>query len=351
MAGHSSTSEGDHGRAGIIVRWVVFAVVVVLMLLALTPVADAAGRRGMDTWYDCVDTVGGWGWSGSSDGQVIHWPRGTGVVGIYNVGAAYDIHSIDMVTSKVGYLTTYAGTGTKSKVFKTVDGGRHWKVKKTAGVDLLATVRFRSVSLGWAAGRGGVVFKTTNGGRTWVRQRTPTRQTLYWLAFPTDKIGYAVGTNGAIIKTTNGGKTWTKKASGTNAPLYCVDFVGAAVGWACGGETAGVCLKTTNGGRTWKPIGTALPPLVAVDFATRTTGYVIGNDGAWPDLTGRLFKLTSGGAVWTEQTASVDPAPPTYGLACLKVLNATEAYAEGESEASLWMDDGLIWHLAHIAEP
>jgi hypothetical protein len=46
MAGHSSTSEGERGRPRIIVRWVVFVVVIVLMLLALTPVADAAGCTG-----------------------------------------------------------------------------------------------------------------------------------------------------------------------------------------------------------------------------------------------------------------------------------------------------------------
>jgi hypothetical protein len=102
MSGHSSTSRGDRGLAGTIVRWVIFAVVVLLMLLALTPVANAVGRRGMDTWYDCVDVVGGRGWTGSSDGRVIHWPRGDGDVDIYTVGATYDIHGIDMVTSKVG---------------------------------------------------------------------------------------------------------------------------------------------------------------------------------------------------------------------------------------------------------
>jgi photosystem II stability/assembly factor-like uncharacterized protein len=351
MASHSPTTDPVGGHGHPVLRAALFAAAVLLLLLVLTPLADAAARRGMDTGYDCVDVVGGWGWTGSSDGQVIHWPRGSGNVGIYTVGAAYDIHGIDMVTSRIGYLVTYAGPGTRSKVFKTTDGGRHWKVKKTAGVDLLATVRFRSVSLGWVAGRGGVVFKTTNGGRTWVRQRTPTRQTLYWLAFPTDKVGYAVGTNGAIIKTTNGGRTWTRQASGTNAPLYSVDFVGTAVGWACGGEAVGVCLKTTNGGKTWKPIGTALPPLVSVDFATRGTGYAVGNDGAWPKLAGRIFKLTDGGSTWQEQSATVDPAPPDYGLGCLKVLSATEAYTEGQSEASLYTEDGLIWHRAHIAAP
>ena len=106
MAGQSSTSGGDRGRAGVVVRWVVFAAVVLLLLLALTPVAASAARRGMDTGCDCVDVVGGWGWSGSSDGQVIHWPRGSGTVGIYTVGAAYDIHGIDMVTSRIGYLVT-----------------------------------------------------------------------------------------------------------------------------------------------------------------------------------------------------------------------------------------------------
>jgi hypothetical protein len=38
-------------------------------------------------------------------------------------------------------------------------------------------------------------------------------------------------------------------------------------------------------------------------------------------------------------------------MGCLKVLSATAAYAEGESEAGLYTDDGLDWELAHIATP
>lgn len=42
MANRSSTSHRDHGRAGTIVRWVVFTVFVLLLLLALTPAARGA---------------------------------------------------------------------------------------------------------------------------------------------------------------------------------------------------------------------------------------------------------------------------------------------------------------------
>lgn len=50
MAGRSSTSHGEHGLAVTIVRWLVFAAVVLLLLLVLTPVADAAGLAAYGVW-------------------------------------------------------------------------------------------------------------------------------------------------------------------------------------------------------------------------------------------------------------------------------------------------------------
>ena len=349
MAGHPSSSERGLGHSILVLAVIVAALV--LLLLALTPFAAAAPRRDVGTWYECCDVVGAWGWTGSTDGDVIIWPRGSGDVRFSELGSDYSVHGIDMVTTKVGYLVTHSGPGARGKVFKTTDGGVHWKVKKTARVDLLATVRFRSKSLGWAAGRGGTILKTTNGGKTWVKQRTPTSKTLYWLAFPSDKVGYACGSGGLMLKTTNGGKTWVKQRSGVTQTLYSVDFVGTSRGWACGGDTSGVFIKTTNGGRTWRAVLFPLPPLVAVDFATRSQGYAVGNVGTPPAVTGKLYKLGQGGDLWTDQTGTVDPSPPTYGLACLKVMSATEAYAEGQSEASLYTDDGVVWHLAHISSP
>jgi photosystem II stability/assembly factor-like uncharacterized protein len=349
MTDHLSTPA--HGLRHSLLAVVIIAAGVLLLLLALTPAAQGSARRGMDTWYNSCDVAGAWGWSVSTDGNVIIWPQGPGVATVWPIGAQYDLQAIDMLTTRVGYVVAVERGPFGAKVFKTTDGGRQWTVKKTASVDLLAAVRFRSVKIGWVAGRNGMVLKTTNGGKTWVKQRTRTTATLYSLAFPNDKVGYAVGSGGTIVKTTDGGQTWSKKRSGTTETLYSVDFVTPSIGWAAGGDSAGVCLKTTNGGKTWKPQGTALPPLAAVDFATSTSGWAIGNAGTWPDVSGKLYKVTGGGAVWTDQSSSVDPSPPDYGLTALRATSPNGAYAEGESEACLYVDDGLIWHLVHIATP
>ena len=326
-----------------------------LAVLMLCPAFAGAGgppqHRGVDAWLNGVDVVGAWGWSAGSGGLVVHWSLDGGTRDVWSLGISDDIQAIDMATAAVGYVVT-AGKGTsKAAVFKTSDGGRHWTRKLRTAVDVLAAVKFRTTSLGWVAGRGGTVLKTTNGGKTWARQKTKTTETLYSLSFPSAKVGYAVGSGGAILKTVNAGKTWSKQAGGTTEALYGVDFVGTTIGWAVGGDAAGVCVNTTDGGKTWNPQGSDLPPLAAVDFADATTGWVLGNEGAWPNINGKVIKVTAGGGTWTDQSATVDPSPPDYGLIALKVVDPQHAYAEGESEASLSTDDGELWHLAHIATP
>jgi photosystem II stability/assembly factor-like uncharacterized protein len=347
----SSRTRTRRRLSGPLIPFLLAASALFLLCPALSGAAGAQQRRGVDDMYNGCDVVGAWGWSVGSSGAVVHWPRGAGSVQAWKLNADFDIQAIDMVTAKVGYLVTFVRFPpfAKARVYKTTDGGRHWARKQTAKVDLLTSVRFRTTKLGWVAGRSGTILKTTNGGTTWVKQKTHTSATLYSLSFTSNKLGYAVGAGGVVLKTTNAGKTWSKKTSGTTAALYGVDFVSAAVGWAVGGDSGGVCRKTTNGGKTWKAQGSALPPLAAVDFVSKTTGWVVGNEGAWPDMNANIIKVTQGGAVWTDQSATVDPAPPDYGLVALKAVDLHHAYAAGQSEASVYTDDGVVWHLGHIA--
>ena len=255
--------------------------------------------------------VDGWAWSVGTGGQVAHWAVGGGTRQVWSLGADDDVQAIDMVTARIGYVVTAAKQqGAKAGVFKTSDGGRHWTRKLTAAVDVLSAVKFRTTKLGWVAGRGGTVLKTVNAGQTW-----------------------------------RGQDSWTAEA------LYGVDFVSTTTGWVVGGDTVGYCVGTTDGGKRWYSKGSSLPPLVAVDLVNATTGWVVGNAGAWPDLNGRVIRVSARGATWTDQSATVDPSPPDYGLVALRVVDAKHAYAGGQSEASLHTDDGALWHLAHIAEP
>jgi photosystem II stability/assembly factor-like uncharacterized protein len=347
-AQRSRTSTGGHLTLRLPLL-LVAGLVLILLCPGLAAAAGSPSHRGLDDWFNGVDVVGGWGWSVGTNGLVEHWAVGGTARDVRSLGASDDIQAIDMVTAKIGYVVTAAKQqGAKAAVYKTTDGGRTWKRKLTAAVDLLAAVKFRSATLGWVAGRGGTVLKTSNGGKTWAKLKTNTTETLYSLSFPSDKVGYAVGSGGVLITTTNAGKTWSKQDSWTAEALYGVDFVSAKVGWIVGGDTAGYCAATTDGGKRWYAKGASLPPLVAVDFVNATTGWVLGNEGAWPSISGMIFKVTGGGATWTDQSLTVDPSPPNYGLVALKAVDATHAYAEGESEASLYTYDGAVWHLGHI---
>ena len=309
----------------------------------------AAAVRDVNTTYNSIDVVGKTGWAVGSGGAVVRWSAKSGAAKTFNIGSRYDLQAVDFVTAKIGFAVSTDTRG-KAVVFKSTNGGAAWKRILTAKVDVLATVRFASPKVGWVAGRGGTILKTINGGKRWTAQDSRTMATYHALSVVSGKVCYAVGTEGVILKTTNGGKKWGVQQSGTQENLCAIDFVSAKVGWAVGGDTAGVCLKTTDGGKTWNPIGDpGLPPLIGVDFINVTTGWVIGNAGTYPDLAGKIYKLTVGGSTWTDQSSIVDHGVPDYGLLALRCVPGPYCCASGQREASVYTDDGSEWHLAYIA--
>src|SRR5947209_6202369 len=97
--------------------------------------------------------------AGRSTSQVPHrLPPDAGQVS----ALAFDAHDPDIV-----YVGTIPGSN-KGRVYKTTDGGEHWRLVSGRGWTWLGALAADPRRRGTVyAGTGNAVYKTTDGGRTW----------------------------------------------------------------------------------------------------------------------------------------------------------------------------------------
>lgn len=168
---------------------------------------------------------------------------------------------IQALSTRVAYMTTYVPDDfpieeyTLGPVYKTVDGGRHWKTLSSAqGAGLF----FATPTVGWVVGGLAYtiaewMYKTVNGA-TWRDRSARDQPQIHDMQLVGTSFGCAVGgergRNGGIQ--IYNGATWSAVDPGFSLPsiLMDVDFCNATSGWVVGVEPA-VVLHTVDGGRNW----------------------------------------------------------------------------------------------------
>jgi photosystem II stability/assembly factor-like uncharacterized protein len=203
-----------------------------------------------------------------------HWRRG-----VVRGASELEFRDVQGVSANVAYLMS-AGTGDASRIYKTVDGGRTWKLlfrntKPDAFYDCIA---FWDSQHGLAfsdpVNRRFPVLRTTNG---WVWQDIGDRLPRALEG----EFGFA--------------------ASGT-----CVATEGSRNAWiTTGGSSVARVLATTDGGQTWKAYNT---PLVSspsaggftIAFRNASNGIVAGGDldPVHPHPRARIAISDDGGKTW-----------------------------------------------------
>lgn len=190
--------------------------------------------------------------------------------------AQLDFRDIDAFSETIAYVMSI-GNGEASRIYKTVDGGRHWALQ-LANKDpkiFLDAMAFWSPEAGVAFsdsvdGRF-VIFMTTNGGDTW----TPVAADRLPPALPNEGAYAASGSNVAIagshvwigttasrvLHSVDRGRTWsvtqTPVVTGASAGIFSITFRDALHGLVVGGdfqkerEAVDNAAVTADGGKTW----------------------------------------------------------------------------------------------------
>lgn len=192
------------------------------------------------------------------------------------------------------------GSGQKSGVFTSTDGGQTWTRRLDAGFPgqfAVTKLAFANASVGIAAGPLGL-WRTVDGGSTWA----PVANVPDAIGVVFSHFGGVVwadadvvlihGAGGKILRSADQGVTWADVS-----PVGFVDnwldmaFNAAGVGVAVGPN--GQVARSTNGGQSWQPVATPMPEIgTAVAFADGNTVVVMGN-------LSQTMRSTDAGATWT----------------------------------------------------
>jgi len=207
---------------------------------------------------------------------------------LLNTGTSEVLNSIHFPSLSVGYVVGKNGT-----VLKTTDGGVNWNVIPSGISDHLESVYFINTDLGFAGGWYGALHKTTNGGTNWSPVTGISGAgSLYSIIF-FDSLTGLVGGASPLFKTTNGGTNWNIIAS--NVSAYDLSFVDAYTGYSASGNKI---FKTTNGGDYWSNVytGIVIDLFLGTHFLNANYGFVVGDYS-------KVLKTTDGGTSWNTITA------------------------------------------------
>jgi photosystem II stability/assembly factor-like uncharacterized protein len=237
----------------------------------------------------------------------------------------------DMVTRQLGWVGADLGVAAGSSgmaVFRTTDGGAHWRLaeltnynRHTPGAVPVACDKglagFSTAATGWVSGTcaGGppTLWVSHDSGQTWRQQPLPRPSGTGTLA------ACQCFLTGPVFTSAQDGALWASDLPGAPAKALAAYL-------------------TRDGGRAWTPIH--LPdgrvPLQTPDFVDGQHGFVTGGRLAKHGQTiwdVRLYATTDGGVTWAARPASpllnqatLDFVTPTTGFATLNSYNPPRSY-------------------------
>ena len=251
-------------------------------------------------------------------------------------GTVNRLQAVSPVDSQVVWASGLGGT-----FARTTDGGNTWISQVVPGAE---TLQFRDVQgvsdqiaylLSSGTGTDSRIYKTVDGGATWTLQFQNQDPNGFYDCFafwsPTRGVTMGDSINGRfpVIRTLDG-QTWTDigdrlpaaqpsegsfAASGT-----CVATVGKRFAWIGTGATTNArILRTTDQGQTWAAYGTPITQgtptagVFSVDFRNPTHGVLGGGDFFAADVVDNFARSKDGGKTW--ELATNAPIPGAiFGL-------------------------------------
>ncbi len=240
-----------------------------------------------------------------------------------------DFRDIDAIDERTAYLLSI-GSGTLSRIFKTIDAGAHWETLYTnqdpkAFFDAMAfSDRDHGIVIGDSVDGRFSILLTEDGGKTW----TPPPAAGLPTALPNEGAFAASGTNVAffgrdniwfgtgaaekarVLHSHDRGRTWTVAetpiVAGRSAGIFSVAFRDSEHGVVVGGdytkekEAIDNIAVTSDGGKTWTLVKdhplSGFRSAVAYAPRTRTPSLIaVGPQGAdWSTDDGRTWTPIAG---------------------------------------------------------
>lgn len=232
-------------------------------------------------------------------------------------------------------LTTGWAAGESGTILKTTDSGITW-VPQTSGVtNTLRSIFFYDVNNGWACGDEGTILATTNGGTTWTTQSSPYTTQYNTVRFTNAATGWIVGAGNVLLKTINGGSNWTQQQN-QGVSMWGLDILSTTNGWVCGGfsnpQNSPTLLKTTNGTNWTYQNNSGVSSFLTfndIRFADTNNGWIVGGNGTIRHTT------DAGATTWSGQTSGTQ-----FEILGVDFINTSVGYACGRSGVMLYTGNG-----------
>ena len=280
------------------------------------------------------------------------------------------LQAVSALSDRVAWVSGHEGTWAR-----TLDGGATWTAGRVAGGDSLQFRDVHAVSADTAylmsAGTGSVsrIYKTVDGGRSWALLHTNPDSAGFYdcMAFWDDEGGVVYGdaVDGRLVvrETRDAGRTWTRldgdrlpaaqpgeggfAASGTC--VFAVTALGVDRAWiATGNSSPARVLRTVDRGRTWTAsaapvIAGEAAGLAGVVFRDAYVGVAAGGQIGEPQGRGDYVAVTSdGGATWRPGGRPLF-AGAAYGVAYVPHAQLPTVVIVGPGGANHSYDDGRTW--------
>ena len=283
-----------------------------------------------------------------------------------NSGVAVRLQAVSVVDHQVVWVSGLSGA-----YARTLDGGATWTAAVVPGADSLQFRDVHGVSASTAyllsAGTGeqSRIYKTVDSGRTWKLQFVSREPQAFFdcLDFwdPVTGVAFSDAVDGQfIIMRTVDGEEWHRVPAENVPPALpgegsfaasgtCVTTHGDSLGWiGTGGADTARVLHTTDRGRTWTvhttPIvaGTAAG-ITSLAFRDARNGVIGGGAIDRPDAwTDNVAITQDGGRTW-HHGARVSFAGAIYGATYAGDGTRKVLVAVGPNGASFSEDDGASW--------
>jgi photosystem II stability/assembly factor-like uncharacterized protein len=280
-------------------------------------------------------------------------------------GSEADLRGICAVSARVAWAS-----GTRGTVLRTIDGGKRWEKVSVPGAEALD---FRDIQafdareafvLSCGASEQSRIYKTTDGGKHWRLQFTnPETRAFYdGFAFWDRKHGIAMSdaVDGRFpLLVTDDGMTWKPLApqtlpaslpdeGGFAASGTCIAVSGKSDVWFVTGGHAARVFHSSDGGMNWtvvnSPILSGAPSrgIFSVAFSDERNGMIVGGDYKSPQGSEQNAAYTGdGGITWTP--VAKGPAGYRSTVAFIPGTSPLVWVAAGTNGSDYSLDGGKTW--------